>query len=123
MLAPYKIVNAHPETSHYVLELPESMNIHPSFHASELKPYHANDDTLFPSRRLTRPEAIITAAGDEEYLVDRILDERPRGRGKQYLVRWLGYDAGQDSWVPGAALKDCVALDAWEREMGGSTGR
>ena len=95
----------------------------PTFHASELKPHHANDNEMFPGRRFSRPEPIITESGDEEFLVDRILDARRRGRGMQYLVRWLGYDAGQDSWVPGAALKDCVALNAWERDMGGSTGR
>ena len=95
--SPYKVLEAHLKTSNYVLELPESINVHPTFHASELKTYHANDDFQFPSRRLTWPEAIIMVDSDEEYLVDHILDECPRGRGKQYSVRWLGYDAGQDS--------------------------
>jgi transposase InsO family protein len=48
-----------------------------------------------------------------ELEVRRILDERPRGRGKQYFVEWS--DPGEKaSWEPAAALADCVALDVWE---------
>src|SRR5882762_5889347 len=40
---PYIIINAHPETSNYTLELPNSPNIFPTFHSSELKPFFHND--------------------------------------------------------------------------------
>ena len=73
------MVKAHPETLNYVLELPKSMNIHPLFHTYKLKPYHANDDELLPSCWLSRPEAIIMADGDEEYLIDHILNKWPHG--------------------------------------------
>ncbi|QKX62582.1 uncharacterized protein TRUGW13939_09743 [Talaromyces rugulosus] len=53
--------------------------------------------------------------GQEEYLVDRILDERivPRGRGfsKQYLVKWRGYQ--QPTWTVARLLDDTKALDQW----------
>ena len=120
---PYKVIEAHADTSNYTLELPGNIGIHPCFHASKFKPYRTNDDELFPGRHLLCPELVITAKGDEELLVYRILDERPRRHGKQYLVCWLGYNARQDSWVPGAVLKDCVTLDAWEKGLGGSTGQ
>jgi hypothetical protein len=50
---------------------------------------------------------------EEEYFVDRILDERKQGRGVQYLVRWLGYGPEEDRWLPGRELAECEALDIW----------
>ncbi|GLB36665.1 hypothetical protein LshimejAT787_0309520 [Lyophyllum shimeji] len=36
------------------------------------------------------PGPIVTEDGEEEYFVDRVIDKRVRGVGKQYLVRWRG---------------------------------
>jgi hypothetical protein len=33
---PYTIIDTHPETSNYTLDLPNSPNIFPTFHASQL---------------------------------------------------------------------------------------
>lgn len=111
---PYEILKAFPDSSLYTLRLPENSKLCPSFHASQLRPFLANNDDLFPHRRLARPGPIVTPSGSEEYFIDRILDERPRGRGKQYLVRWLGYGPDSDLWLPGRELADSEALDAWE---------
>ena len=43
---PYTIVQAHPESSTYTLDLPNSPNIFPTFHASQLRPYHPNNPEL-----------------------------------------------------------------------------
>jgi hypothetical protein len=56
---PYTITNAHPETSSYTLDMPNSC-IFPTFHVSELKPFVENDPILFPSRELSRPGPILT---------------------------------------------------------------
>jgi hypothetical protein len=32
--------------------------------------------------------------------IDKIIDQRTRGRGKQFLVRWLGYGPEADLWLP-----------------------
>ena len=63
--------------------------------------------------------------GELEYVMERIEGERTvkRGRGKQrqYLVKWLGYE--QRDWQPAQNLEDTVALDIWERaqkERGGN---
>lgn len=111
---PYEVIKAHPDSSLYTLRLPESSKIHPSFHSSQLREFIPNDDSLFPSRTHAKPGPIITEDGSEEYFIDKILDERPRGRGRQYLVRWLGYGPEWDSWVAGQELASTAALDAWQ---------
>jgi hypothetical protein len=45
---PYHIIDIHAVMSNYTLELPNSPNTFPTFHASELKPFLLNDATLFP---------------------------------------------------------------------------
>jgi Chromo (CHRromatin Organisation MOdifier) domain len=56
---------------------------------------------------------ILTPDGLEEFLVEEILDSRRCGRGWQYLVQWVGYDAEHDHWLSGSTLEDCEALDRW----------
>lgn len=108
---PYTILHSHPEFSVYTLDLPAHMHIFPTFHTSLLKPFHANDDALFPSRAHPRPGPVVTENGVEEWEVERILDRRPQGRGFQYLVRWRGYGPDADSWLAGREVEDLEALD------------
>ena len=39
--------------------------------------------------------------------VEQILDERAAADGKEYLVRWRGYDEEEDTWEPEANLAGC----------------
>src|ERR1700683_497820 len=110
---PYVVIDSHATTSSYTLELPNSPNIFPTFHASELKRFFPNDSTLFPSRELPQPGPILTSNGLEEFHVQEIIDSRRRGRGYQFLVRWTGYGPDHDRWLSTAALNDCEALDKW----------
>jgi hypothetical protein len=52
-----------------------------------------------------KPGAI---AVDEEqqpvYAIERILKRSTRGGVKQLLVRWRGYDASHDSWIPASSI-------------------
>ncbi|KAF9544701.1 hypothetical protein CPC08DRAFT_606426, partial [Agrocybe pediades] len=73
------------------------------FHTSQILPYKENDDDLFPSRKLAKPAPVIID-GDDEYFIRDIIDERRRGRGVQYLVRWEGYGPEENSWIAGSEL-------------------
>lgn len=117
---PYTILDVNEDHSTVTLDLPNSPNICPTFHTSEILPYIESDTTLFPSRRFEELDPIITDDGDEEYFVERILDAQRRGRGYQYLVRWRGYGQEHDKWLPGSELQDCEALDLWLASRKGS---
>jgi hypothetical protein len=113
---PYPVADVNPEALTVTLDLPAISNIYPTFHMVEVKPYNENDQSLFPSQELARPGSIITEDGMQEYFVEKIIDARKRGRGMQYLVRWLGYGPEEDQWLPGSELVDNTALDDWLAE-------
>jgi hypothetical protein len=110
---PYTVTRAFPKDSSYTLHLPNSPDTFPTYHASLLKRHIENDATLFPSREQERPGPVLTEVGMEEYQIEKIIDERRRGRGYQYLVRWAGYAECDDLWLPQRELVDCEALDVW----------
>lgn len=43
---------------------------------------------------------------EEIYQIDAVLDERGRGKKKEYFVSWQGYPDTFNSWVPANALQD-----------------
>ena len=78
------------------------MKIHNVFHVDLLIPYketEAYGDT-YPQ---PPPELI---DGQEEYEVEDIITDRfnKRKRKRQYLVKWIGYPASDNSWVDEADL-------------------
>ena len=81
----------------YRLQLPESMKIGNVFHVDLLTPYHETD-AYGPQPPKPPPELI---DGEEEYEVEDIIDDRynRRKRKRQYLVKWKGYPASENSWV------------------------
>ena len=86
------------------------------FHSQLLR--LASSDPL-PSQIQDDTQPLPQLVGNEdEYEIEKILDEKTvRGRGsprKKFLVKWTGY--AKPTWEPEDALKDTVALDAWEAE-------
>jgi len=74
-VGPFKVLEAHPHTSTYKVELPSQLkaqNLHDRFHRSKLRPYHANDDALFPHWEAHMFYDFGTP-DDQEWLVDEIL--------------------------------------------------
>lgn len=114
---PYTILKSHAKFDSYVLDTPDSENKTPVYYIENLKPYIDNDDDLFPRRTLERPEAIMVN-GDEEYVLDKIVRSRRRGRGWQFLVQWKGYGKEDQRWLPYSELRDCEVLDTWIKEGG-----
>ena len=88
------------QTSTYRLEVPNAPpNFCFTFHASQLKRYVSNDRALFPEQEFPHDGPVMLPDGQEEHVIERILDEWKWGRGWQYLVRWKGYGPGDDEWL------------------------
>ena len=116
---PYRVVEAFPQTSTYRLDVPNAPpNFCFTFHASQLKRYVPNDQELFPGREFPRDGPVMLEDGREEHVIERIIDERKRGRGFQYLVRWKGYGPGDDEWLSRREVEETIALDEWLRGRG-----
>ncbi|XP_068645297.1 uncharacterized protein [Aristolochia californica] len=102
---PYPIIKRVGNVS-YQVQLPPSLKIHPVFHASILKPYHA--DAEDPSRGVSkRAPPLMTSSFDKE--VEYIISDRvKRRRGVQpkteYLVKWRGLPKSEASWEEAEAL-------------------
>jgi hypothetical protein len=86
-------------------------NFFPIYHASKLKPHHANDSIVFPSHTLTHLGPIVTEDGLEEYIIDQILNSHCRGHSWKFLVHWAGYTAKHNLWIAVSKLNECEALD------------
>ena len=96
-----------------MLNLPNKPDRFPTFHAPLLRKFVPNDDNLFPLCKLSQPGAVVTEDGEEEWLINRIIDEQTWGRGCQFLMQWHGWGPEEDRWLPSQELTDTVALDNW----------
>ena len=85
----------------YQLCLPKTWKIHPVFHASLLSPYHENN-IHGPNFPAPPPDLI---EGEEEYEIEKILCHHGSLSSCMFLIRWKGYSAKEDSWVPKRDLK------------------
>ncbi|KAF7326100.1 Reverse transcriptase-RNase H-integrase [Mycena kentingensis (nom. inval.)] len=67
---------------------------------------------------LLRPGPVVSPDGQtEEYLVERIIDERTRYGKRQFRVRWFGYGPEHDDWLPLAEVNDLAVFDAWKNGL------
>lgn len=112
---PYLVTNTAPDVLTVTVDMPNNPNTFPTFHTSQVLLFVENDDELFPLWKQDQLEPVVIK-GENEYYVDRILDEWKHGRGTQYLVRWSGYRPEEDHWLPGCELQDCKVLDIWGTE-------
>ena len=87
----------------YKLQLPPTINVHPVFHVSLLKPYIEHPDM---QRRTLRWEPW-ERDGALEYEVLDVLDVRGSGRNREYLIHWKGQTREQATWEPLENLANC----------------
>jgi hypothetical protein len=86
----------------YELELPSTLQIHPVFHISKLKPINSSErfDPHRPSPPSRPPPEIIDE--QEQYEVEAIRAHRMgkwrKQMYKQYLVKWRGYPEHENTW-------------------------
>jgi hypothetical protein len=81
------------------LNLLAHMKIHDVFHVSLVKPYKHGSTGV-------APPPVMTLDNQLEYEIDRILDDRGKGRNKEYLVKWLGYPDSESSWELADSLQN-----------------
>ena len=116
-IGPFKVLEAHPHTSTYKVELPallRARNLHDLLHRSKLRPYHANDDALFPHREAHALYDFGTP-DDQEQLVDEMLAHKWDGDKLMFQLHW---NDGDTTWEPYETCKDLQVLDEYLDLMG-----
>ncbi|GAA5879051.1 hypothetical protein JCM16303_001281 [Sporobolomyces ruberrimus] len=116
-LGPFSILSANHSTSNYTLALPPHLRIHNKFHASKLRPHFPNDDARFPSRSLSLPPPIVPAVNgaEEEYVIEKIVEDKVVRNKAQYKVRYEGYSAADDQFQSEAELRSAGVFQEIER--------
>jgi len=128
-LGPYEIESLIGSAGNAVrVTLPKAYSrIHPVFHVSLVKPYHAGrgqqpipvteapggpsetDATNTNTNDPTHPPPPIIEDGVPYYVPEAILGHRKTRKGKrridEFLIKWLGYDHTHNSWEPKANVQ------------------
>src|SRR5271155_4804069 len=82
----------------YQLKLPPSMSrLHPMFNVVKLIP--APSDPI-PGRHPPPPPPPEIVEGEEEWIVEEILDSKMVNRKLRYLIKWEGFGIEHKSWEP-----------------------
>jgi hypothetical protein len=115
-VGPFKIIRQLGKDS-FELDLQGKFAIHPVFHSSLLKMYTLNNDKKFPRCKQPIPPPMVIE-GEDEYVVEAILNKR-KIRGKtEYLVKWEYYNEEDSSWEPEDNLKNAKKLiDKYNRDQ------
>jgi hypothetical protein len=85
------------------------MKIHPVFHNSLLKPYY---ETKEHSPNYEKPAPEIVNSEEGHYEIESILMAQPTQNKKitQYLIKWKGYPASENLWLPEKELTNAKKL-------------
>ena len=76
---PYTVIDIDEQHSTVTLDLPNSPNIFPTFHTSQIIPYIESDTEKILSHHFEESEPIITEDGNKEQDIDKILDACQHG--------------------------------------------
>ncbi len=82
----------------YKLEVPENLKVHPVFHVSLLK--SVARDASRPNREHNSRPPPDLVHNEPEFEVEVVFKlKQPRGREREYLVKWKGHHPIEASWV------------------------
>lgn len=101
------------------LRLPDSMKIHPVFHAEKLRKDPGNP---LPRQANPEPPPLALDNGEEEYEVQSVLAVKLVRRSLKYQVQWKGWDRDLE-WYPAGVLRNSpLALREFYQENPGRPG-
>ena len=109
---PYLITDVNPNVSTVTLDIPQTLNLFPTFHTSHVKSFKPNDNIKFPCRTTNKPRPI-EVDGVPKHVVEKIIDCKTFGKHFKYLVRWSGYGPEDDEWISSRDLENNEAMDHW----------
>jgi hypothetical protein len=103
-VGPFRVLGVLPDKM-VELELPKFLGRrHPNFNVSKVKMFHSSV-LDFPGRQqLDRPKPELVVGDVEYFSVESITGKRQKQVGRsrryvtEYLVKWLGYDATENTW-------------------------
>ena len=113
-VGPFKILSKINENALKIDFVNEYKQAHDVINIGYVKPWPENP-SKFDSRThvITRPDPIVNENGEDEWVVEDILNKRYDRRRKKWLwcVKWKGYTEFDNTWEPYENIYDCAAFE------------
>jgi len=106
-LGPFKLLSRFGENA-FEVGVPEHWRLHKVFNVDQFRKATNIDITRPPDPNTPPPACRTFRDGSKEYFVEDILHHRRKGRGYEYLIKWVGYD--QTTWEP---MRNLRSVKEW----------
>jgi hypothetical protein len=106
---PFVVIN-HQGSKYWLRDLVSNKVV--EYHVTSLKPFQYNPDKTDPR--------IVANRDQQAFDVERILAHQGEGTRKAtytFLVRWIGYTADDDTWLPWSELRNNIKLHEYLRQI------